>query len=76
MERGTLTTIACAAAGAGVVAIAIGCAQFMRVEDQAAEQTARGITKYCENTDQAFRERYRAKVNALAAPHSAAISCN
>lgn len=52
-----------------------GCAQLLKLQGQSAEKAAQAIAAYCENTDAAFRAKFRAEVNAKAAPNSAAITC-
>ncbi len=53
----------------------VGCAQLLKLQGQAAEKAAQGITEYCKNTDEAFRAKFRAEVNAKAFPNSAQITC-
>jgi len=57
-------------------ALVPGCAVLLKAEDRAAGYAAKGIKYYCDNTDPAFRERFALKVNADAAPHAAAFTCN
>jgi hypothetical protein len=47
----------------------------MRFEGIAAGQTAKGINAYCKNTDEAFRERFRTRVNEEAKPNAIAVTC-
>jgi outer membrane biogenesis lipoprotein LolB len=52
-----------------------GCAQLLKLQGQAAEKAAQAIEQYCKNTDPDFRAKFRAEVNAKAAPNSAEINC-
>ena len=58
-----------------IIALA-GCAQLMKVQDKSAEEVGRLVKQYCENTDQDFRNKLRADVNASAAPHTMEVTCN
>lgn len=51
------------------------CAQLLKLQGQGAEKAAQGIEEYCKNTDAAFRTKFRAEVNAKAAPNHAEITC-
>ena len=51
------------------------CTQLMRFETIAAGQTAKGVNAYCKNTDEAFRERFRTRVNEEAKPNAIAVTC-
>ena len=53
----------------------IGCAQLLKLQGQSAEKAAQAIAVYCDNTDESFRAKFRAEVNAKAFPHSAQITC-
>lgn len=52
-----------------------GCAQLLKLQGQAAEKAAQAIESYCKNTDEDFRAKFRAEVNAKAFPNSAQITC-
>jgi hypothetical protein len=71
-------TVVLAALIAAMILVAgsiTSCAQLMRFEGIAAGQTAKGVNAYCKNTDEAFRERFRTRVNEEAKPHSIAVTC-
>ena len=53
----------------------VGCAQLLKLQGQTAEKAAQAIEAYCENTDEEFRAKFRAEVNAKAFPNSAQIIC-
>lgn len=53
----------------------VGCAQLLKLQGQTAEKAAQAIEEYCKNTDADFRAKFRAEVNAKAAPNSAQIIC-
>lgn len=57
------------------VVMLFGCAQLMRAEDKSAAGVAKAITEYCANTDATFRAKFRAEVNAKAAPVSIKVTC-
>ena len=59
----------------GLALFLFGCAQLARFQDKSAEETARVITQYCENTDQTFRDDMREDINEHAAPHSIEVTC-
>jgi len=52
-----------------------GCSQLARIQDKSADRVAGVISKYCSETDQEFRNKLRAAINAKAAPHSIAVTC-
>ena len=52
-----------------------GCAQLLKLQGQTAEKAAQAIEAYCKNTDAAFRDGFRAEVNAKSAPNSIEITC-
>ena len=53
----------------------VGCAQLLKLQGQTAEKAAQAIEAYCQNTEESFRAKFRAEVNAKAFPHSAQITC-
>lgn len=52
-----------------------GCQVLSKFQTQAADKVAKGVAEYCKNTDAEFREKFRADVNAQAAPHSVQVEC-
>ena len=52
-----------------------GCAQLNDLQSKSADQVAKGIKEYCKQTDQDFRDKLRADINAKAAPHSIVVNC-
>jgi hypothetical protein len=59
-----------------MVALLFGCAQLTELEGKSAEQVARGVKSYCDETDETFRERHMEQVNEFAAPDAMAIHCD
>jgi len=61
-----------------VVAMAMAlpaCSLLARFEDNAAEQLGKAIKSYCDNTDAAYRERFRTIANEKIGPHRVAVDC-
>lgn len=52
-----------------------GCALLMQAQDRSAEQVSKAIEQYCKNTDEKFRNDFRAAINAKAAPNSIEVTC-
>lgn len=52
-----------------------GCTVLDSISDESAEKVAQGVQKYCANTDEDFRSKFREKVNTKASPHSVKVEC-
>ena len=53
-----------------------GCAQITKLEGQADDALVKAVNKWCDNTDQEYRDKRRAAINAKLAPRSiGAFNC-
>lgn len=56
-----------------------GCANLLSLEGRAIDETVdalvEGTDAWCDNTDQAFRDKVREQANAKLAPRSVAADC-
>ena len=52
-----------------------GCALLSKAEDRSADTIVDGINLYCKSTDQTFRDKYRALINAKATPNAIEVVC-
>jgi len=53
-----------------------GCSTLLKLQGQSAEKASQAIAFYCKNTDQLFREKFRAEINSKALPNQITIYCD
>lgn len=52
-----------------------GCSLLYNSADRGAKGIGKGVTYYCENTDEYVREQFGVLVNTYAAPNAIVITC-